>query len=206
MTEMDKEFKETTVIEDESSDISTEEKGKETVTSSGSKKTSRSKKGKSKESGKIKELQERIHKLEQEKEQLRDQALRKMAEFDNYKRRTEKEFLSILQNASESLIVELLPVLDDFERFLDHAKKESENNQSMLEGVELIYKKLSTILEKQGLKKMETIGQEFDPEKHQALMQVESEEHESGHIVEEHLKGYTLNDKVIRHSQVLVAK
>ncbi|HGY57044.1 MAG TPA: nucleotide exchange factor GrpE [Caldithrix abyssi] len=206
MTEMDKEFKETTVIEDESSDISTEEKKKETATSSGSKKTSRSKKGKSKESGKIKELQERIHKLEQEKEQLRDQALRKMAEFDNYKRRTEKEFLSILQNASESLIVELLPVLDDFERFLEHAKKESENNQSMLEGVELIYKKLSNILEKQGLKKMETIGQEFDPEKHQALMQVESEEHESGHIVEEHLKGYTLNDKVIRHSQVLVAK
>ncbi len=206
MTEMDKEFKETTVIEDESSDISTEEKKKETAASSGSKKTSRSKKGKSKESGKIKELQERIHKLEQEKEQLRDQALRKMAEFDNYKRRTEKEFLSILQNASESLIVELLPVLDDFERFLEHAKKESENNQSMLEGVELIYKKLSNILEKQGLKKMETIGQEFDPEKHQALMQVESEEHESGHIVEEHLKGYTLNDKVIRHSQVLVAK
>lgn len=206
MTEMDKELKQNTVIEEESSDISTEESKHESSTaSSEQKKSSKTKKSKSKESGKIKQLQEKIKALEQEKEQLRDQALRKMAEFDNYKRRTDKEFLAVLQNASESLIIELLPVLDDFERFLEHAKN-SENAQSLVEGVELIYKKLYGILEKQGLKKMESIGEEFDPEKHQALMQVDSDKHESGHVVEEHLKGYVLNDKVIRHSQVLVAK
>ncbi|HID39300.1 MAG TPA: nucleotide exchange factor GrpE [Calditrichaeota bacterium] len=206
MIEMDKEVKRNTAIKEEASDISTEEhKNEKEKMASGHKKTSKSKKTKSRESNKIKELQERIKILEQEKEQLRDQALRKMAEFDNYKRRTDKEFLAVLQNASENLIMELLPVLDDFERFLEHAEN-SGNAQSLVKGVELIYKKLSGILEKQGLKKMETIGQEFDPEKHQALMQVDSDKHESGHVVDEHLKGYMLNDKVIRHSQVLVAK
>ncbi len=159
MTDMDKELKQNTVIEEETSDISTEKhKSEKEQTSSEQKRTSKAKKTKSKESSKIKQLQDRIKVLEQEKEQLRDQALRKMAEFDNYKRRTDKEFLAVLQNASESLIIELLPVLDDFERFLEHANN-SENAQSLLEGVELIYKKLYGILEKQGLKKMETIGE-----------------------------------------------
>ena len=146
-----------------------------------------------------------IKKLKEEKEQLHDQLLRKIAEFDNYKKRTERDFWDRVQNANEKLITELLPVLDDMERALDHAEKSEEIN-SLLEGTTLIQKKLKDILEKQGLESLPAINEEFDPEKHDALMQIEDENKESGTIIEEHLKGYTLNGKVIRHSQVIVAK
>ena len=160
---------------------------------------------KSKENKKIKKLEEKITALEEEKGQLKDQVLRKMAEFENYKRRTEKEFLAHLENANEGLITELLPALDDFERFLEHAEKE-ENNISLKDGVSLVYKKVLDVLSKKGLKVMESVGQEFDAEKHQALVQVNTEEFKSGFISGEHLKGYLLNEKVIRHAQVMVAK
>lgn len=160
---------------------------------------------KSKENKKIKTLEARVEEISAERDQLKDQILRKMAEFENYKRRTEKEFLAHLENANEGLITELLPVIDDFERSITHAKKE-QSGGSLLEGVELIYKNMLDVLSKKGLKVMDVIGKEFDAEMHQALVQVESEEVESGHITDQHLKGYTLNDKVIRHAQVLVAK
>jgi molecular chaperone GrpE len=108
-------------------------------------------------------------------------------------------------NANERLISELLPVLDDMERIIDHSKSSKETT-SLLKGAELIEKKMINILEKQGLEKMESLNQEFDPDKHDALMQVDKEGVDSGTIVEEHLKGYKLNDKVIRHAQVIVSK
>lgn len=168
-------------------------------------KDSKKKPKKTKEQKIIEELKNNISELEETVNQLKDQSLRKAAEFENYKRRTEKEFLAHLEFATEGLITELLPVIDDFERSIEHASK-SENTDSLKEGVELIYKKFIGILEKKGLKVMESIGEEFDTEKHQALMQIESDKVESGHIVDQHLKGYYLNDKVIRHAQVLVAK
>jgi molecular chaperone GrpE len=146
-----------------------------------------------------------IKKLKEEEAQLKDQLLRKTAEFDNYKKRTEREFYERILNANERLIIEILPVLDDLERAIDHARQ-SNDVSPLLEGTELIEKKLSGILEKQGLKYMPAVGEEFNPEKHDALMQIVKEGVESGKILEEHLKGYTLNDKVIRHSQVIVAK
>ncbi len=161
---------------------------------------------KSKYEKKIEELEEKIKALEAENQSLKEQNLRRIAEFENMKRRKEKEFLQILQNANEELILELLPVIDDFERFLNHANDENQNVESLKQGIELIYKKMMQILEKQGLKPIESVGHEFDAEKHQALMQVDSDKHPSGYIVDEHLKGYTLNGKVIRHAQVLVAK
>ena len=161
----------------------------------------------SKTQKKLAELQAEVAKLKEENAQLKEQNLRKIAEFENFKRRTEKEFLAHLEYANEELIKELLPVLDDFERFLEHAGEENaQNGTSLKEGVELIYKKMFGILQKKGLKVMESVGTEFDADKHEALMQVESDKHDSGYIVDEHLKGYLLNDKVIRHSQVLVAK
>lgn len=160
---------------------------------------------KSKEHKKVAEYQSRIETLENQLSQLKDQYLRKVAEFENYKRRTEKEFLAHLEFANEGLITDILPVLDDFERSLQHMNQ-SNDAQVLREGVDLIYKKLVAVLEKKGLKVMETIGLDFDAEKHQALMQIESDVHESGKIVDQHLKGYLLNDKVIRHAQVLVAK
>lgn len=146
-----------------------------------------------------------LKKLKEENEKLKDQLLRKIAEFDNYRKRTERDFYDRVQNANERLINSLLPVLDDLERSLDHAR-ETNNSESLLEGIELVFKKMYSTMEKEGLKPLEAIGTEFDPDKHDALMQVESDEHESGIIVDEHLKGYQLRDKVLRHSQVIVAK
>jgi len=183
----------------------TELKNKQAAQPEAIKKKKKASTVKNKEPKKVKELEEKIKKLSAENAQLKDQNLRKIAEFENYKRRTEKEFLAHLEYANEGLITELLPVIDDFERFLAHSEDEK-NNASLKEGVELIYKKLWAVLEKKGLKVMETLGREFDAEKHEALLQVDSDKHESGYIVDEHLKGYLLNDKVIRHSQVIVAK
>jgi molecular chaperone GrpE len=146
-----------------------------------------------------------IKKLKEKNAQLHDQLLRKIAEFDNYKKRTERDFYDRVQNANEKLISDLLPVLDDMERAIDHAGQSEEIN-SLLEGAELIQKKMLGVLEKQGLAYMPTVGEEFDPEKHDALLQIEKKGIDSGKIVEENLKGYTLNDKVIRHSQVIVAE
>ncbi|RMH65958.1 MAG: nucleotide exchange factor GrpE [Calditrichaeota bacterium] len=178
---------------------------------SGGKKNDGSK-SKSRESKQTRELRKKIEQLEQENKKLqddagalRDQLLRKAAEFDNYKRRTEREFLDNIQNASQELIVELLPVIDDLERSIAHARA-NEQDAPMLQGVELIYKNLMTLLEKRGLKPIEAIGHEFDPDKHNALMQVDSDQYDSGVVVDQHVKGYTLNDKVIRHAQVMVAK
>ena len=149
--------------------------------------------------------QTELKKVKEENIQFKDQLLRKAAEFDNYRKRTERDFLDRIQNSNQRLITDLLPVLDDFERSIDHAK-DIENSDVLIEGFELVYKKMSSILEKEGLKHIKAVGQEFDPDQHDALMQMDSDSHESGTIIEEHLKGYHLNDKVIRHSQVLVAK
>ncbi len=172
-------------------------------------KSAKGKSTKDKNKEKIEKLEKKINDLEKEKSDLKDQALRKMAEFENLKRRKEKEFLEHIEFANENLIKELLPILDDFERFLSHANQSDENedtNESLRKGMELIYKNLMSVLTKQGLKPIESVGKEFDADLHDALMQMESEEHDSGYVIEEHVKGYMLNDKVIRHAKVLVSK
>jgi molecular chaperone GrpE len=188
-----------------SEDMAEVQDKKEATEDSKTSNTKKKKDKKSKEQKKIDELQNKNKELEDQINQLKDQNIRKIAEFENYKRRTEKEFLAHLEFANEGLIVELLPVLDDFERFLDHAD-DNDATKVFKDGVELVYRKLYSALEKKGLKVMEVIGEEFDSEKHEALMQVDSDEVESGYIVDQHLKGYLINDKVIRHAQVLVAK
>jgi molecular chaperone GrpE len=151
------------------------------------------------------ELQQSLAASLEEQNKLKDQLLRKMAEFDNYKRRTEKEFIDNIQNASKELIEELLPVIDDFERSIQHAELDKVKSP-LLEGVQLIYKNLVKILSKRGLVPIDAVGKEFNPDEHDALVQVDSDKYESGFVVDVHLKGYKLNDKVIRHSQVLVSK
>lgn len=146
-----------------------------------------------------------IKRLKEENTQLKDQLLRKMAEFDNYRKRTERDYLERVRNANERLITEVLPVLDDLERAIGHARS-TQDLPTLVEGSDLIYKKLLALLEKEGLKPLVAVGEEFDPEKHDALLQTESDVHESGTVVDEHLKGYELNGKVIRHAQVIVAR
>ncbi len=160
---------------------------------------------KSKPPSRIKILKEKNEKLEQEQATLREQFLRKAAEFENYKKRRESEFIQLISNANAELIARLLPVLDDLERCLK-SDQNSKDFDTLFQGVELIYKKLYKILEDQGLKPIEATGQPLDPEKHAALLQVESKEHPPGTVVEEHVRGYMMNDRVLRHSQVLVSK
>ena len=188
-----------------SEDMAEAQENKQTTEETETADSKKKKVKKTKEQKKIDELHSKIMELESQVNQLKDQNLRKIAEFENYKRRTEKEFLAHLEFANEGLITDILPVLDDFERFLEHADN-SEDKNTLKEGVELVYKKMWSILEKKGLKVIDVIGKEFDTEKHEALMQIETDKQESGHIVDQHLKGYLLNDKVIRHAQVLVAK
>jgi len=153
----------------------------------------------------LKRLKNEISQLKSKNEELNDKYTRLVAEFDNYKKRTDKEYLSLIQNANEKLIVEILPVVDDLERSLNHLNEESDF-KSILEGFQLIHKNLTSMLDKQGLKPMISVGEEFDPDKHDALMQVEKEDVDSNQIVDEHVKGYLFNDKVIRHAQVIVSK
>jgi molecular chaperone GrpE len=137
-------------------------------------------------------------------ETYKDQLLRKAAEFENYKRRTELDFSNLVRNANESLLLSLLPVLDDLERSLKHGKDQSDPD-SFYRGIELIRSKLGTIFESKGLAAFESVGKPFDVEYHDALMQVPDENHPKNTVVEEVERGYTLNGKVLRHSKVIVS-
>jgi molecular chaperone GrpE len=142
--------------------------------------------------------------LQKQVDQYKDLLLRKAAEFDNYKRRIENETTNILKYATESLVEDLLPVLDDFERSLKH-RKENKDNDALVKGIELIYQKLLKVLEGRGVKSFDTVGKEFNVEYHDALMQIPRSDVPFHTILEEVEKGYTLNDKVIRHAKVVVS-
>ncbi|MDO4383250.1 MAG: nucleotide exchange factor GrpE [Eubacteriales bacterium] len=130
--------------------------------------------------------------------------VRLMAEFQNYKKRVTKEKNDIREYATEKLITELLPVLDNFERAL--AASAEDDPAGYAKGMELIFTQMKTELEKSGLAELEAEGQDFDPAKHNAVMTEESEELDSGKVSKVLQKGYTLNDKVIRPSMVAVTK
>jgi len=153
----------------------------------------------------LSKLKQKIEEIEGERDELKELLLRKAAEFDNFRKRTEGDYRSLVASANAEIIAELLPILDDLQRSLDVGKNGG-NPDGLLQGLELVSKKFVSVLEQRGVKVIESLGQEFDPEKHEALMQVESTEHPSGTVVEEHLKGYVLGDRVLRHSQVLVSK
>jgi molecular chaperone GrpE len=142
--------------------------------------------------------------LQKQVNQYKDMLLRKAAEFDNFKRRIENETSNIVRFATESLIDDLLPVLDDFERSLKHSK-ESKESDALLKGVELIYLKLVKVLEGRGVKTFETVGKEFSVDFHDALMQMPRKDLLPHTVIEEVEKGYMLNDKVIRHAKVVVS-
>jgi molecular chaperone GrpE len=149
-------------------------------------------------------LNKKIADLEKQTAQLKDQLLRKAAEFDNYKRRTENDFAALTKFAGENIISQLLPVLDDFNRSLKSVKEKREND-SFTKGIELIYAKLLKVLEAQGLKTMDVVGKEFSVDLHDALMQMPRTDVPPHTILEEVDKGYMLFDKVIRHAKVVVS-
>ena len=132
---------------------------------------------------------------------LEDKVKRQMAEFDNFRKRTTKEKEQMFSMGEKSVIEKMLPVVDNFERGLA-AVPEAEKGSAIASGIEMIYKQLMKQLEDLGVKPIEAVGKEFDPNFHNAVMQVESEELESGVVAQEYQKGYTYHDTVIRHSMV----
>ena len=132
-----------------------------------------------------------------------DRLLRLQAEFDNARKRMAKERAEFIKYANEDLICRFLPVLDNFERALVHAG-EGQNARSILEGIKLIQKQMNEVLTNYGLKQIPSVGEKFDPNRHEAIMKVESETHEDGTVIEEVQKGYTLNDRLIRPAAVKV--
>ena len=137
-------------------------------------------------------------------EELTDRLTRQMAEFDNFRKRTDKEKSQMYEIGAKDIINKILPVVDNFERGLA-AVPEEEKKNPILEGMEKVYKQLITTLEDIGVKPIEAVGQEFNPDFHNAVMHVEDEELGENIIAEEFQKGYTYRDSVVRHSMVKVA-
>ena len=143
--------------------------------------------------------------MKEKVDELEDRVKRQMAEFENFRKRTDKEKAMMFETGAKSVIEKILPVVDNFERGLATIPEE-ENGKPFAEGMAMIYKQLMTELEKMDVKPIEALGQEFNPDFHNAVMQVESDEYESGVVAQELLKGYTYRDTVVRHSMVAVVQ
>ncbi len=150
------------------------------------------------------EADQEMVRMQQEVEQTNDTMLRLAAELDNYKKRVAKERQSLIKYAAQGVVQELLPVLDNFERAMD-AARQSKDFDSFLKGVEMIYKQMCDALEKRGVSRIDAAGKVFDPNVHEAVMQMASEKHPENIVVEELQKGYMLHDRVIRPSMVAVS-
>lgn len=174
------------------------EEGSEAATEETGKESKKEKKKKEKAEKKQDALKEKIDELE-------DRVKRQMAEFDNFRKRTEKEKTAMFETGAKSVIEKILPVVDNFERGLATIPEEEKGN-GFAQGMEMVYKQLMTELESIDVKPIEAVGQEFNPDFHNAVMQVESEEYESGIIAQELQKGYTYRDSVVRHSMVAVVQ
>jgi molecular chaperone GrpE len=141
----------------------------------------------------------------EERDQLRDRLLRTQAEFDNFRKRTERERLDTIERAAESVLRDLLPIVDDLERALS-AEATGEGAESYRRGVELIHRQLTELLSRRGVKPIETVGREFDPHLHQAVASEAVPGKREGEIVEELRRGYLLGDRLLRPAMVKVAQ
>ena len=135
--------------------------------------------------------------------QLEDRVMRQMAEFENFRKRTDREKQTMFEMGAKNVIEKILPVVDNFERGFATVDPADEND-AFVGGMRMVYKQLMTELENMGVKPIEAVGQEFDPNLHNAVMQMESDEYESGFVAQELLKGYTYHDTVVRYSMVAV--
>jgi molecular chaperone GrpE len=152
-----------------------------------------------------KDKKEKKDKQQEKINELEDRVKRQMAEFENFRKRSDKEKSAMFETGAKSVIEKILPVVDNFERGLAGLSEE-EMKQPFAEGMNMVYKQLITELDKLEVKPIEAVGHEFNPELHNAVMQVESEEYESGIVAQELQKGYTYRDSVVRHSMVAVVQ
>ena len=155
---------------------------------------------------KKKEKTDKKHeKLKEKVSELEDRVVRQMAEFENFRKRSEKEKSAMFDMGAKSVVEKILPVVDNFERGL-LAIPEEEKGSAFSEGMQMIYKQLMSNLEEIGVKPIEAVGSEFNPDFHNAVMQVENEEFESGIVAQELQKGYLYRESVVRHSMVAVVQ
>ncbi|MDQ0339612.1 molecular chaperone GrpE [Caldalkalibacillus uzonensis] len=153
----------------------------------------------------MEELEAQLQEAQEKAEEYYQRYLRAQADFDNFRKRTRKEKEDLQKYAALPVIEQLLPVLDNFERALA-AGQSTQDAESLMKGVEMVFKQVQQVLTEQGLEEIEAVGKPFDPHVHEAVMQVESEDHDSGIVVEELQKGYKLKDKVIRPAMVKVSQ
>ena len=153
---------------------------------------------------KEKKAKKKKDKKDEQIEELQDRVRRQMAEFDNFRKRTDKEKSQMYEVGAKDIIEKILPVVDNFERGLD-AVKEEEKDDPFVQGMEKVYKHLMTTLEEIEVKPIEAVGKEFDPNLHNAVMHVEDENFGENIVAEEFQKGYTYRDSIVRHSMVKVA-
>lgn len=150
--------------------------------------------------------EDEIEKLRAEINGLKDKYIRQAAEFDNFRKRTAKERLDLIQTAGRDVIVSLLPVIDDFDR-AEKQLASSEDVAALKEGVQLVFQKLKSTLQSKGLKAMQSHGEEFNPDMHEAITEIPAPSEEmKGKVIDELEKGYYLNDKIIRFAKVVVGK
>ena len=177
--------------------------GEETAAESAEEETAEPSKESRKEKKKREKADKKQDALKEKIEELEDRVKRQMAEFDNFRKRSEKEKTMMFETGAKSVIEKILPVVDNFERGLASVPEEQKTD-GFAQGMEMIYKQLMTELEKMEVKPIPAVGEDFNPDFHNAVMQVESEEYESGVIAQELQKGYTYRDGVVRHSMVAV--
>lgn len=150
--------------------------------------------------------EDEMEKLKAEIQELKDKYLRQAAEFDNFRRRTAKEKVELIQTAGKDVITSLLDVLDDCDR-AEKQLQAGEDSTAVREGVQLVFTKLRNTLQARGLKSMQSIGTEFNPDQHEAITEIPAPTPDlKGKVVDEVMKGYTLNDKIIRFAKVVVGK
>jgi molecular chaperone GrpE len=146
-----------------------------------------------------------IFELTEKLADLQDRYLRLSAEFDNYRKRTLKERIEMIKNASEDILKDLLPVIDDFERAIS-VMSSSDSIEAIMEGTNLIYNKFKSILENRGLHELNPVGMEFDPDVHEAIAKFKGTNEQAGKIIDVTQKGYLLNEKIIRHPKVVIGE
>lgn len=150
----------------------------------------------------IHRLRQQLEEKEQEARTNWDRLLRERAELENFKRRMQREKAEALRFATEPLVRELIPVIDNLERAVEHG---GGDGQSVIEGVRMVLKSLLDILERHGVKRIDAVGEQFDPARHEAMAQVHSPEHEPNQVVEQHHSGYMLHDRLLRPALVTVS-
>lgn len=147
-----------------------------------------------------------LEKSKQEAADNYDKFLRVSAELENYKKRAVKELADTINYGNEKIIKDILPIIDSLERALEHAVANSEDFDVFVEGLKLIYEKFLKTLEKHGVEKIDAVGRDFDPNFHEAMLQVESEEYEDNKVVEEFERGYLLNGRLLRPVKATISK